>query len=95
MYAGISDALVQEPDKVSILGKVHQKLECRPPSDVGYMLMKKEEIRKASQPVRSVQQLDRVVNNYKPVADHKNNVLKNTCIKCVTLLKVPKFHIYF
>ncbi|OXA46469.1 general transcription factor IIF subunit 2 [Folsomia candida] len=71
---GISDALVQEPDKVSILGKVHQKLECRPPSDVGYMLMKKEEIRKASQPVRSVQQLDRVVNNYKPVADHKNNI---------------------
>jgi transcription initiation factor TFIIF subunit beta len=71
---GTRDELVQEQDKLSVLGTVHQKLECRPVPNSQYMLLKKEEIRKASQPGRQVQQLDRVVQNYKPVADHKNNV---------------------
>ena len=38
------------------------------------MLLKQEEIKKAAQPVRQVVQLDRVVNSYKPVANHKVNV---------------------
>jgi len=71
---GRNDDLIQEQDKVAVLGKINQKLECRPPSDLSYMALKKEEIRRASQPQRSVQQLDRVVQNYKPVSDHKNNI---------------------
>ncbi|OXA49757.1 General transcription factor IIF subunit 2 [Folsomia candida] len=68
------DLFPSEPDKVRILGKVSEKLECRPYADSSYMAMKMEEIKRASKPARSVQQLDRVVNNYKPVADHKNNI---------------------
>lgn len=74
MSAPKDDLFPSEPDKVRILGKVSEKLECRPYADSSYMAMKMEEIKRASKPARSVQQLDRVVNNYKPVADHKNNV---------------------
>lgn len=38
------------------------------------MKLKVESIRKASVPVRQVQQLDRIVQNFKPVSDHKHNV---------------------
>jgi len=77
-FSGTRDEVVQEQDKISVLGKVHQKLECRPVPNNQYMQLKKEEIRKASQPIRHVKQLDRVVVNYKPVSDHKNNVRLNT-----------------
>lgn len=63
-----------DTEKVSVLGKVHQKLECRPVYDAHYMQLKKTAIHKASQPIRQVQQLDRVVQSYKPVSDHKSNV---------------------
>jgi len=71
---GTLDDVVQEPDKIRILGKVHQRLECRPLPDMQYMALKKDEIRKASQPTRQVQQLERPVQSYKPVSDHKNNI---------------------
>ncbi len=64
----------EETEKVSVLGKVHQKLECRPVYDDHYMKLKMTAIHKASQPIRQVQQLDRVVQSYKPVSDHKSNV---------------------
>lgn len=38
------------------------------------MKLKEESIKKASIPKRQVQQLDRVVQNFKPVSDHKHNV---------------------
>jgi len=66
-------AQAEDPEKVSLLGKVHQKLECRPVYDDNYMKLKMTAIHKASQPIRQVQQLDRVVQAYKPVSDHKNN----------------------
>lgn len=55
-------------------GRIVQKLECRPYADTCYMKLKLESIKKASQPVRQVKQLDRIVTNFKPVSDHKNNV---------------------
>lgn len=55
-------------------GKIVQKLECRPYADNCYMKLKLDSIRKASLPTRQVKQLDRVVQTYKPVSDHKNNV---------------------
>ncbi|ODN05413.1 General transcription factor IIF subunit 2 [Orchesella cincta] len=68
-----SGAQDEDPEKLSVLGKVHQKLECRPVYDTNYMQLKKTAIHKASQPTRQVKQLDRVVQSYKPVSDHKNN----------------------
>ena len=73
------DSLVAESAedlKISIEGKIQQKLECRPHADMRYMMLKQEEIKKAAQPVRQVVQLERVVNSYKPVANHKHNVWK-------------------
>lgn len=55
-------------------GRIVQKLECRPYADNCYMNMKLQSIKKASMPVRQVKQLDRVVQNFKPVSDHKSNV---------------------
>lgn len=43
-------------------------------ADKVYMKLKEESIKKASIPRRQVQQLDRVVQNFKPVSDHKHNV---------------------
>lgn len=55
-------------------GRIVQKLECRPHADNTYYKLKSESIRKASMPQRKVQQLDRIVLNFKPVSDHKHNV---------------------
>lgn len=68
------DAIVPETEKLCLEGKIVQKLECRPYADSCYMKLKCESIRKASVPTRKVQQLDRVVQNYKPVSDHKHNI---------------------
>ena len=43
-------------------------------ADNCYMKLKLESIKRASVPQRQVQQLDRVVQNFKPVSDHKHNV---------------------
>ncbi|XP_028128657.1 general transcription factor IIF subunit 2 [Diabrotica virgifera virgifera] len=68
------DSVVPETEKLHMEGKIVQKLECRPYADNCYMKLKLESIRKASLPVRQVKQLDRVVQTYKPVSDHKNNI---------------------
>ncbi|KAL1140888.1 hypothetical protein AAG570_000816 [Ranatra chinensis] len=68
------DAIVPESEKLCLEGKIVQKLECRPYADTCYMKLKLESIRKASVPTRKVQQLDRIVQNYKPVSDHKHNI---------------------
>lgn len=69
-----TDAVVPETEKLCLEGKIQQKLECKPYADKGYMLLKAETFRKAAQPMRKVQQLDRIVQNYKPVANHKHNI---------------------
>ncbi|CAG0898093.1 unnamed protein product [Darwinula stevensoni] len=69
-----SDSVIPETSKLSLEGRVVQRTEFRPVGDVTYMNLKKEQILKAAQPTRMVQQLDKIVNNYKPVADHKHNV---------------------
>ncbi|CAH1183750.1 unnamed protein product [Phaedon cochleariae] len=69
-----TDSVVPETEKLYMEGKIVQKLECRPYADNCYMKLKLESIRKASLPARQVKQLDRVVQAYKPVSDHKNNI---------------------
>lgn len=55
-------------------GRIVQKLECRPNADSAYMKLKQESIRRAAEPERKVQSLDRIVQNFKPVSDHKHNI---------------------
>ncbi|XP_012284805.1 general transcription factor IIF subunit 2 [Orussus abietinus] len=69
-----SDAIVPETEKLFMEGRIVQKLECRPYADTCYMKLKLESIKRASVPQRQVQQLDRVVHNFKPVSDHKHNI---------------------
>ncbi|XP_018303320.1 general transcription factor IIF subunit 2 [Mycetomoellerius zeteki] len=69
-----SDAIVPETEKLFMEGRIVQKLECRPYADNCYMKLKLESIKRASVPQRQVQQLDRVVQNFKPVSDHKHNI---------------------
>uniref|UniRef100_A0A6M2DRQ1 General transcription factor IIF subunit 2 n=1 Tax=Xenopsylla cheopis TaxID=163159 RepID=A0A6M2DRQ1_XENCH len=69
-----SDSLETKPELLFMEGRIVQKLECRPYADNCYMNMKLQSIKKASMPVRQVKQLDRVVQNFKPVSDHKSNI---------------------
>ncbi|GBP88744.1 General transcription factor IIF subunit 2 [Eumeta japonica] len=69
-----TDTVVPESEKLYMEGRIVQKLECRPYADSTYYKLKSESIRKASMPHRQVQQLDRIVQNFKPVSDHKNNI---------------------
>ncbi|XP_071455320.1 general transcription factor IIF subunit 2 [Hetaerina americana] len=69
-----SDSVVPETERLSLEGRIVQKLECRPYADNCYMKLKLESIRKAYVPTRQVRQLDRIVQNYKPVSDHKHNI---------------------
>lgn len=69
--------MIPEVEKLYMEGKIVQKLECRPYADNCYMKLKLDSIRKASLPARQVKQLDRAVQAYKPVSDHKNNVSKS------------------
>lgn len=60
--------------KLMLEGLVCQKGECRPLADQRYMQLKRQAILKASQPEKQVKQLKRVVQNYKPVSDHRHNI---------------------
>nr|CAH0098520.1 unnamed protein product [Daphnia galeata] len=62
-----------ETEKITFEGKVAQKLECRPTANASYMKLKRDCLIKAAQPTRIVKQLDRVVQSYKPISDHKHN----------------------
>lgn len=68
------DDIVPESEKLCLEGKIVQKLECRPYADNCYMKLKLESIRKASQPTRQMKKLDGIVQNFKPVSDHKHNI---------------------
>lgn len=72
-----SDSVIPESEKLHMEGKIVQKLECRPYADNTYMKLKKESIRLASLPTRKVKPLDRIVQTFKPVSDHKNNVCES------------------
>ena len=61
-------------EKLSMEGKIVQKLECHPYADEVYMNLKVKSIKKASIPQRQVKQLNRIVTNYKPVSYHKESV---------------------
>ncbi|KAH8354339.1 hypothetical protein KR084_008255 [Drosophila pseudotakahashii] len=65
-----------QPDneKLYMEGRIVQKLECRPIADTCYMKLKLESIRKASEPQRRVQPIDKIVQNFKPVKDHAHNI---------------------
>ena len=68
------DAVVPGPDRLALEGKVVQRAECRPISNNVYMSLKKEALLKAIEPARQTKQTDHVVN-YKPVANHRTNIL--------------------
>ncbi|KAH8308567.1 hypothetical protein KR018_005874 [Drosophila ironensis] len=63
-----------DSEKLYMEGRIVQKLECRPIADNCYMKLKLESIRKASEPQRRVQPLDKIVQNFKPVKDHAHNI---------------------
>ena len=63
-----------ENSKLALEGQVVQKGECRPIGDAHYMNLKKETIRRASQPTKIVQKLDRAINNFKPINVHRSEV---------------------
>lgn len=69
-----TSASTQSSEKLYMEGRIVQKLECRPIADNCYMKLKLESIRKASVPVRKVQPIDKIVQNFKPVKDHAHNV---------------------
>eukprot|EP00057_Strongylocentrotus_purpuratus_P027280 XP_011681754.1 PREDICTED: general transcription factor IIF subunit 2 [Strongylocentrotus purpuratus] len=59
-------------DKLSVEGKVVERLECRPVGSDSYMLMKRKQIELAHKPTKVTQQIkDRPVNAYKPISRHK------------------------
>jgi transcription initiation factor TFIIF subunit beta len=74
---------VTDTEKVRMEGKIQQRLECRPYADKSYIKLKVEEMKKVSQPVRQVIQLERAVQNYKPVSDHKHNVSLDICAQAL------------
>ncbi|XP_046909039.2 general transcription factor IIF subunit 2 [Dermatophagoides farinae] len=63
-----------ENNKLALEGQVVQKGECRPIGDAHYMNLKKETIRRASQPTKIVQKLDRAINNFKPITFHRSEL---------------------
>jgi len=69
---------VEEPEietgKLCIEGRVVQKAECRPPPSDHYMKMKITEIHKVNQPERTVKQMEKAVNKFKPIAHHAETV---------------------
>ncbi|XP_072321887.1 general transcription factor IIF subunit 2 isoform X4 [Eucyclogobius newberryi] len=62
-------------DKVALEGMVVQRAECRPVVSASYMRLKKLQIKESSKPARLSKHLEKAVtNNYKPVANHANNL---------------------
>jgi hypothetical protein len=57
-------------------------------ANASYMKLKRDCLIKAAQPTRIVKQLDRVVQSYKPISDHKHNVNNNSCLKLQLLFKI-------
>jgi transcription initiation factor TFIIF subunit beta len=66
--------VVPESEKIFMEGRIVQKLECRPSADTCYMKMKLDSFKKASIPLKRVMSLDKIVQNFKPISDHKHNI---------------------
>lgn len=84
LLASNTDAVVPESEKLYMEGRIVQKLECRPYADNTYYRLKSESIRKASMPQRQVQQLEGIVQCFKPVSDHAHNV--RICPRFIVIL---------
>ncbi|XP_010885095.1 general transcription factor IIF subunit 2 isoform X4 [Esox lucius] len=64
-----------QSDKIALEGVVVQRAECRPAASDNYMKLKRLQIEELSKPLRLSQQLEKAVTtNYKPVANHYNNL---------------------
>uniref|UniRef100_A0A3B4AYA3 General transcription factor IIF subunit 2 n=1 Tax=Periophthalmus magnuspinnatus TaxID=409849 RepID=A0A3B4AYA3_9GOBI len=62
-------------DKIALEGMVVQRAECRPAVSESYMRLKRLQIEESSKPARLSQRLEKAVaTNYKPVANHANNL---------------------
>ncbi|XP_062521525.1 general transcription factor IIF subunit 2-like isoform X2 [Corticium candelabrum] len=66
--------LPETEPRFAVVGRVAQRADCRPVESRLYMNMKRQHIEASSQPTNTVQQLERVVNSYKPVIDHPENI---------------------
>lgn len=86
LLASNTDTVVPESEKLYMEGRIVQKLECKPYADPTYYKLKSESIRKALMPQRQVQQLKGIVQNFKPVSDHKHNVSFKKIIIVLTLI---------
>lgn len=63
-----------ESEKLYMEGRIVQKLECRPVADTSYMKLKMDSFKKAAVPQKKVQAIDKIVQNFKPVKDHRHNI---------------------
>lgn len=61
-------------EKVFIEGKVLQRAECHPIVDDSYRMLKKEQVQAQNTPVRQMKLLPGIVQTYKPVSDHYDNM---------------------
>ncbi|XP_062866967.1 general transcription factor IIF subunit 2 isoform X2 [Trichomycterus rosablanca] len=73
--SGQADAEGSGSDKIALEGLVVQRAECRPAASENYMRLKRLQIEESSKPQRFSMQLEKpVTTNYKPVANHTNNL---------------------
>lgn len=71
---GNPDSVVPETEKLYMEGQVIQKFECQPVVDNYYINQKRAAVKKAAQPHRKAEFIDRPVHVYRPISHHKHNV---------------------
>lgn len=69
-----SHVIHDDSEKLYMEGRIVQKLECRPVADTSYMKLKMESFKKAAVPQKKVQAIDKIVQNFKPIKDHRHNI---------------------
>lgn len=74
VFSHVIPASKEESEKLYMEGRIVQKLECRPVADTSYMKLKMESFKKAAVPQKKVQAIDKIVQNFKPVKDHRHNI---------------------
>ncbi|XP_053687068.1 general transcription factor IIF subunit 2-like [Sabethes cyaneus] len=74
VFSHSDPAVALQPEAERFEGRIVKRLECRPYDDNCYMKMKLDSIRKASQPRRQTKSLEKIVNNFKPISNHKHNI---------------------
>ncbi|KAF8564054.1 hypothetical protein P879_09252 [Paragonimus westermani] len=60
--------------RLSLFGRVNSRAECRPPPNTRYMMLKAQQLKAMNRPKHEVRLLYEPVRNYKPVANHMNNL---------------------